>query len=94
MTLTNPGRIIYEDLEKNRRKSVLVIAVRLVLDLIGEPESSPAKGELAPRFFEGNGTSSFLLIHQLLFMPIDLAHKDKVPSICWGYTNDQEIQGA
>jgi hypothetical protein len=27
-------------------------------------------------------------------MPIDLAHKDKVPSVCWGYTNDQEIQGA
>jgi hypothetical protein len=27
-------------------------------------------------------------------MPIDLAHKDNVPSIFRGYTNDQEIQGA
>ena len=27
-------------------------------------------------------------------MPIDLAHKDNVPSTCWGYVNDQEIQGA
>jgi hypothetical protein len=27
-------------------------------------------------------------------MPIDLAHKDYVPSIYRGYANDQEIQGA
>jgi hypothetical protein len=27
-------------------------------------------------------------------MPIDLAHKDNVPSTCWGYDNDQEIPRA
>lgn len=39
-------------------------------------------------------TLEFLENAILTYMPIDLAHKDNVPSRFWGYANDQGIQGA